>query len=202
MTAAGDRAVGIGAGLALALVAVHLVTGAAAVAFGVDPWEAWLGQRSSELRIALGGRYLPRLAAEPWRCATAPWLHVDLLHLTGNALSTWVLGDLVAPALGRHAVRLYLLGGVGAAVCSSAVGVLQSDGASGAVSAWLGFAAWASLRPTAPAEFVALRRPLWLISFADLVFPAALLPIDLAAHVGGFVIGAFWAEWAYSWDRR
>jgi membrane associated rhomboid family serine protease len=179
----------VGVQVAALLVAVHLVTGFVGWSAGYEAWASWVGERPPALRTLVGGRFAPLLADQPWRLGTSALLHVDAAHLAGNALSAVLLADLVQPVLGaRRTWALFLVGGVGASAVSTLLGVVRADGASGAISAWLGLVTTLAWRSGA-GDLGPLRFLLSVISFANLVFPAAVFPIDIAAHVGGFLIG-------------
>lgn len=180
-------------GLVVALVGVHLGTGAWVWAEGLaEPWSAWVGERSARTRILVGGRYLPLDRAQPWRFASTVWLHVDLLHLLVNGLAVAWVGRWVEPALGAgRLLGLFAVGGVVGALASHGIGVPQSDGASGALSAWLGAAAiqarvGGALSPSTRRIF---RGPLTVAAVLNVVLALAIPSVDAIAHLAGTAVG-------------
>jgi membrane associated rhomboid family serine protease len=73
---------------------------------------------------------------------TSMFLHVNLIHLSGNLIYLWIFGNNIEDRLGRpQFVLFYLLGGVAAAAAQIAIdphSTVPMVGASGAISAVLG----------------------------------------------------------------
>ncbi len=179
------------------LVAAHAVSGAWLVRAGeASAWSAWLGERTVRARIRVGGRYGPLVDAEPWRLLTSPALHVDAVHLGVNGLALGVVGRWLEPVVGAsRLVGLAVVGGVLGGVASHAVGVPYSDGASGALSAWLGAAAvWgrrADHRKRLGADI--WRGPLAMVAAINVGVAMAVPGLDAAAHLVGTAVGSGWA---------
>lgn len=135
---------------------------------------------------------------------TSMFLHGSLMHLAGNMLFLWVLGDNVEDALG-HArfVVFYLLSGIAAALSHVAVepgSTVPMIGASGAISGVIG--AYLMLHPHAPIKTLVFRFIVNLPAYVVLGLWIAfqLLNASIAdpgqggiawwAHIGGFFAGA------------
>lgn len=135
---------------------------------------------------------------------TSMFLHASFVHLAGNMLFLWVLGDNVEDALG-HGRYLLFYGacGLAAALAHAAADPASSVpvvGASGAISGVIG--AYLVLHPRAPIRTLVGRAIVRLPAFVVLGLWAAfqLLNALLAdpgqagiawwAHIGGFLAGA------------
>lgn len=135
---------------------------------------------------------------------TSMFLHGGFMHLAGNMLFLWVLGDNVEDAMG-HAryVAFYLLSGLAAALAHAGldpVSKIPMIGASGAISGVIG--AYLILHPKAPIKTLVLRMivylPAWVVLglwFAFQLINVAMTPkgaggVAWWAHIGGFVAGA------------
>jgi len=135
---------------------------------------------------------------------TSMFLHGSFMHLLGNMLFLWVLGDNVEDALG-HArfVVFYLLSGVAAALSHAAVEPASSIpmiGASGAISGVIG--AYLVLHPHARVRTLVLNTIVALPAFVVLglwiLFQLASVALTAPgqggvawwAHIGGFFAGA------------
>lgn len=123
-----------------------------------------------------------------WRLIGSAFLHYGPTHIAVNMLSLYLLGTDIERFFGsvRFAV-VYLISGVGASV---AVWIFTPNavvaGASGAVFGLFGAAAVVLIRRKANLQ------PLLIILVLNLGI--SLLPgISLAAHAGGFVVGALMA---------
>lgn len=148
----------------------------------------------------------PELAAVPAYASlvTSMFLHGGFMHLLGNMLFLWVLGDNVEDALGHFRyVVFYVLCGIAAALSHAAVepaSQIPMIGASGAISGVIG--AYLVLHPTAPIKTLVFNAVVALPAFIVLglwiVFQfvnAALTGPGQAgvawwAHIGGFFAGA------------
>ena len=168
-------------GVALALLVLWLfsVTGTPA---DVSPW--------FERGAAQAGRIV---AGELWRTVTALTLHVDVVHVAGNALA---LGVLFPPLVQRFGAGGALL----ALVCAGAVGnglaAITQDAAHRAVgastAAFGAVGALASLR-LVPGESRTPGRKRWTAPIAGVVLLVTLGAgpgADLTAHAFGFLAGA------------
>jgi rhomboid protease GluP len=177
-----------------AIVAVHLVSGAAWYLAHGGFLRSFLYARGVRQRIEAGGQYRPLVdAGETWRLWTCVLVHVDAIHLLTNALSLWVLGRILEPVVGswRWAAWAWA-GGVCGAILAHAAGHLQSDGASGAGFALLGAAVVIGIRhrgalPTVDARL--LGPVLGVFLALNLILSVVLPFIDLVGHLGGLAAG-------------
>ncbi len=134
---------------------------------------------------------------------TSMFLHGSLMHLVGNMLFLWVLGDNVEDALG-HArfVVFYMASGVAAALSHAVVepgSTVPVIGASGAISGVIG--AYLMLHPRAPIKTLVFRAVVDLPAYVvlGLWIGFQFLNVYLAgpgqggvawwAHIGGFFAG-------------
>jgi membrane associated rhomboid family serine protease len=147
----------------------------------------------------------PELAAIPgWlSLVTSMFLHGSFMHLAGNMLFLWVLGDNVEDALGHFRfIVFYLLCGIAAALSHALVepaSQVPMIGASGAISGVIG--AYLVLHPTAPIRTLVFNAIVSLPAFVVLglwivfqFFNAAMAQAGEAgiawwAHIGGFFAG-------------
>jgi len=150
--------------------------------------------RSTPFRIFVGGQHTHLLArGQWWRLATSGLLHVNGLHVTLNVLSLLALGRLLEPPLG--AARLlawFAMGAVVASMGSAALGVLQSDGASGGLFCLLAAGAWLGVRHRSawPPEDRRLMGPILTAFLLINLFVGFWVPaIDSVAHSVGLATG-------------
>lgn len=143
----------------------------------------------------------PDLARLPgWATlVTSMFLHGGLMHLAGNMLFLWVLGDNIEDALGHlRYVAFYLACGVAAAL-AHAIGEPASEvpmiGASGAISGVIG--GYLILHPRAPIKTLIwlfiIKLPAWVV----LGIWAAFQFFSAFAATGGVVGGGGVAWWAH-----
>ena len=135
---------------------------------------------------------------------TSMFLHGGLMHLVGNMLFLWVLGDNVEDALG-HArfVAFYLASGIVAALSHAVAepgSTVPMIGASGAISGVIG--AYLMLHPHAPIKTLVFRAivdlpayvvlGLWIgFQFLNVYFAGpGQGGVAWWAHIGGFLAGA------------
>jgi len=155
-------------------------------------WMALTGIYDADGRFAWGANYPPASVDQPWRLMTSGFLHAGLFHVLFNMLALVDLGSVLERAGGvARLLLVYASSLLGAGVASMAWSpALQTVGASGAI---LGLGG--SLFVSAPTvlgtdqDARTLRKAitLWLV----LIFALGLfLPIDNAAHAGGFATGA------------
>jgi membrane associated rhomboid family serine protease len=156
--------------------------------------------------VLFGERSLPpEIAPVPAGATllTGMFLHGSLVHLAGNMLFLWVLGDNVEDALGHlRFVAFYALSGVAAALSHAAIdpaSTVPMIGASGAISGVIG--AYLVLHPHAPIRTLVFRYivslPAWVVLGLWILFQlanaAASGPSEAGiawwAHIGGFVAG-------------
>ncbi len=156
-----------------------------------------------------GGGPDPVLAWAPFSVTLVSYmfLHAGWLHLAGNMLCLWFLGDPVEDALGQPGfIIFYLFCGIIAALAQAAlnpVSTVPVVGASGAISGLFG--GYLMLHPRAR---ISVRVPLFLVwdivrlpayvvlafwfgmqLVYDLAAPAIGGGVAFGAHVGGFVAG-------------
>lgn len=134
------------------------------------------------------------------------FMHGSLGHLIGNLWILWIFGNNIEDELGHvRYLFFYLISGVLATV-AHVVGNFSSTipvvGASGAIAAVMG--AYLVLHPSArvtsiipPLFFIPFRVPaavflvIWFIG--QFALAGAATNIAWQAHVGGFIVGAFYA---------
>jgi membrane associated rhomboid family serine protease len=157
--------------------------------------------------VVFGSRALPpEIAQVPPSVTllTSMFLHGGLMHLVGNMLFLWVLGDNVEDALGHlRFVVFYLLSGIAAALSHAGAepgSTIPMIGASGAISGVIG--AYLMLHPHARIKTLVFRVIVELPAFVVLGLWIAFqfLNVYLSgaagggiawwAHIGGFVAGA------------
>ena len=168
---------GIGAGLLL--LEGFVVTGSPAT-----------GSRWFERGAAIAGL----MRAEPWRSVTALTLHLDVAHVTGNAIATAVLLPAVAQRLGAGvALLLVVLAGATGNVLAAMTHAPghAAVGASTATFAAIGMLG--ALRLCSGAAGDRTRWKSWTVPAASLLLLVLLgagRGADVLAHVTGFVSGA------------
>lgn len=159
-------------------------------------WQLGVGLEQS---VQIGGLYPAQMTL--FTLVSSMFLHGSLWHLFGNMYFLWLFGDNVEDRLGRgRALLLYLLSGLGAALCHV---LLTGDrhmpvvGASGAISGVM--AAYAVLFPQARLiSLVILFRVRWRATtylgmwLVLQVLGALFSDSSIAwwAHIGGFAVGA------------
>ncbi len=154
------------------------------------------GGSDSALTLHRMGAGLGRagLAHEPWRIVSAAFLHINIVHLALNMWALVVFGRMLEIILGaRRFIVLYALSAAGGGLASSLFHVqILSAGASGAVWGLMTgqIAAIVRLKRQQGPERVPVRMSTLLQPLVvNLLF--SLMPgIDLAAHLGGGVVGA------------
>ncbi len=157
--------------------------------------------------VLFGNRGLsPELAVVPaWLTVlTSMFMHGGWLHLGGNMLFLWVVGDNVEDALGHvRFVVFYILCGIAAALLhaiTDTASVVPMVGASGAISGVIG--AYLVLHPHASIQTLVIRFIVSLPAYVVLGLWAGLQAISAVgslgqpggvawwAHVGGLIAGA------------
>jgi rhomboid protease GluP len=130
-----------------------------------------------------------------WRLVTSVLVHVDVVHVLVNALGMVALGRLGESRVGAGAwSACFWLGGLVGSLASYAAGVAQSDGASGAIFAWLALVAvQASGAQGERSTRLVSARMLWAVIVGNLVLGLLVPAIDVIAHVGGLCAGLLWA---------
>jgi rhomboid protease GluP len=181
-----------------------------------DPWKPWvtygliaanvamfafelaegagIGGPSARGMIALGGNFGPlTCGGQPWRLATAMFLHFGWIHIGMNMVCLYQV-RIVERMLGRAPyLALYFSAGLVGGLVSVAMHPLAVDaGASGAVFGMFGaFAAVMVVRRKRiePGAWQRTMRSLGIFFGINLVFGLSQRSIDLSAHVGGLAAG-------------
>lgn len=169
----------IGVAAAALLLAFFAVTGSPTAG------SLWFERGAASARRIVSG--------EPWRAVTALTLHVDAVHVAGNAVATAVLLPAVVQRLGPGCgVWLLLLAGAGA----NLLGAMLHDprhvavGASTATFGAIGILAALRLSPSSTAA--GMRWKPWMVLAASLVLLAMLgagRGSDVLGHALGLVSG-------------
>jgi len=145
--------------------------------------------------LAAGGDFGPLfLEGQWWRAFSAMFLHAGVLHLVFNLWAFLSVGFVTERIFGNRAyLAIYVLSGFAASLTSLAwnplvVGVGASGAIFGVYGALLSFALLH--RGVLPAAYLKSQRNS-LVGFLgyNIVFALSQKNIDLAAHVGGFVMG-------------
>lgn len=163
----------------------------------------WQLQVGLEQSVALGGLYPTNVTLAT--IFSSMFLHGSPAHLLGNMYFLWLFGDNVEDRLGRaRALIMYLLAGMGAALCHVALTgdrAMPVVGASGAISGVM--AAYAVLFPHARLISLVIffrvrwRATTYLGMWLVLQVLGALFSesaIAWWAHIGGYLVGAVLAR--------
>ena len=172
--------------LTLANVAVFV----AMVASGVSP----LSPTVADL-IAWGGNFGPKtLGDEPWRLITGTFVHAGLLHIGMNMAFLWMAAGAIERTLGSGGfLAVYVLSGLAGSIASVLFHPFTvSVGASGALFGVFG-ALPAFIVPrwrTVPAPvYRATLKNFVTFLLLNLAFGLSVPQIDMAAHIGGLLMG-------------
>jgi membrane associated rhomboid family serine protease len=169
----------VGVAVAALLLAFFAVTGPPAAGSG------WFERGAASARLIVGG--------EPWRAVTALTLHVNAVHVAGNALATAVLLPAIVQRLGPGGgLWLVLLAGTVGNILAAMVYDPRhvAVGASTATFGAIGILAALRLLPV-PAG-ARTRHKRWPVLAASLVLVAMLGTgpgADVLAHALGFLAG-------------
>lgn len=156
--------------------------------------------RDLQLRVSVGGQYRAFVdGGEGWRLATSVLLHGDALHLLVNVLALLGLGRILEPWVGgTRFLAWFALGGVLGSGLSHAMGLVQSDGASGGAFALLGAAAvlgWRSRDRLSVDDRRLLGPVLWAFIVGNVLLSFLLPFVDAAGHLGGLFTGLVLGLW-------
>ncbi|MBT3305707.1 MAG: rhomboid family intramembrane serine protease, partial [Alphaproteobacteria bacterium] len=194
----------------------YVTVGLIAVCAAVFAYQLSLGDRGDQAfilgfgaipAVVFGDAALPReLAQVPavLSLITSMFLHGGVMHLAGNMLFLWVLGDNVEDALGHNRfIVFYIIAGIAAALTHALVdpaSKIPMIGASGAISGVMG--AYLVLHPKARIKvlvsYFLVWLPAWVVlgGWIGLQFVSASLTTGGAgggvawwAHIGGFFAG-------------
>jgi membrane associated rhomboid family serine protease len=163
-----------------------------ALVYGLQLW--WGGGDLPPLLAHMGSMAPERArSGEWWRFFACTFLHGGPLHLALNALVLYMVGRFLEPILGpARFLLLYLGSGLAGSVASSFFVTSQSVGASGAIWGLLGTEIVLAFHPRRllPSAFTSVARRTAVANLA-LNFVNSFNPhVDLAAHVGGGLMGA------------
>lgn len=166
-----------------AFVALTVAAGTLVGLFGFNPITLDYANASA---FVLGG--------EPWRLATALFVHANLLHLALNMWALWSVGRLMERLYGRSRyLSIYLLAGLIAGLASIAWNPgTWSVGASGAIFGVFGAFVAYLVHPATHVPRAIMRAhwvPTLLFVAFNLVVGAVQQGVDNAAHVGGLLAG-------------
>jgi rhomboid protease GluP len=173
-----------------ALIGVNVAVYLVMVGKGVSPTAP-----STEALLRFGANYEPLVKhGEMWRVVTSTFVHVGIVHLVMNMAALWSVGRIMEPMCGwLDMVLLYVLTGVSGSLTGMIVHpLIVSAGASGAIFGLFGAltgAVIASRMSMPVAVRVALLKYALTFTAVNLVYGLTQENIDLAAHVGGFVVG-------------
>ena len=129
-----------------------------------------------------------------YRLFTCMFLHFGLEHLGYNMLILYFVGGHLERAIGKvRFLLIYIIGGMGASICSYYADVLHqnavvSAGASGAIFATLGGLIWILILNRGRLEEISLKK-LLLMALLCLYYGFISTGVDNNAHIGGFVLG-------------
>jgi membrane associated rhomboid family serine protease len=155
---------------------------------------------------AIRGQGLVGIAAgEPWRLATAMFLHASILHIAFNGYALYLFGSVVEREMGRvRFATIYLVTGLCASVASYAWGdpLVPSVGASGAIFGLFGAFVAYNYRRRELAFYAARMRSAVTLIVINMVFTFTFPGIDWRAHVGGLVTGLAVGYAADQGDQR
>jgi rhomboid protease GluP len=170
------------------------------------------GSTSHETLVALGANYAPLLIQEGqwWRLLTSMFLHIGALHLFLNGYALYQLGNLYERWTGSaRFTGVYFATGLAGSLASTLFhGLLGqpviSAGASGAIFGLLGavIALLARRRDRLTDSARALLRQLAFWAGLNILLAFTGMPLDNAAHLGGFACGlALGFVIRPSWER-
>jgi rhomboid protease GluP len=174
------------------LVAINVAVWLLNVAMGISP----ISPRAVEL-LMWGGNHLPLTLDQPWRLASATFLHGGIIHLGFNMWALWNTGRLAERFFGNMQLALIyavsgLAGSVASLYFSARTGV--SVGASGAIFGVVGCLLAAVLiksRSLPPGLVTSMRSSMLMFIGYSLFMGFVAGFIDNAAHIGGLAAGFF-----------
>ncbi|MEM6730287.1 MAG: rhomboid family intramembrane serine protease [Myxococcota bacterium] len=159
--------------------------------------------------IRLGANIGERtLKGEWYRLFTANFLHAALLHIYLNGLALLSLGGAIERILGRWTyLTVFLVSGVGGALASAVFPPgpgASSVGVSTALFGLLGAFAVLHLRHRRSLPLGIRQSGRWwfFVIGVNVALPFILPVIDLSAHLGGFIVGAFATWLILRWRRN
>ncbi|MBO6108768.1 MAG: rhomboid family intramembrane serine protease [Eubacterium sp.] len=164
----------------------------------------------TEFMLSMGASYEPYIVegGQYWRLITHFFLHFGWDHLFNNMISLLVLGYATETVLGHvRFISLYILSGIVAGVVSVMYNMNAADGASvscGASGAIFGLSgALLILLIRGNRGRLSTEVPRFLIYMVLSLYSGYLdTSIDHAAHIGGFICGAFICLLMTFFDKR
>ena len=151
------------------------------------------GQSAGDL-VRLGASYAPYISkGQYWRLVSSLFLHASLLHLMGNLIYLFQIGWLAEIRFGRlKFLWVYFLSGIGGEIVGLYFHPVNiAVGASGALMGLAGAIAIDLLLPN-KSRFSQMQLTLLLGAALLAIWPFQVSPAtDFAAHLGGFLTGAF-----------
>ena len=192
--------------------ATKILIGATVLVFAAQIWVAQLrdgrGPIDALLRpsnvdaIRFGALHVALLLDEPWRLASAVFVHFGALHLVGNMFFLAWLGRIAEPAVGSaRFVSTYVTAGILGFVASAAYTVFVDSGgggvtagASGAVFGIMGLVLGMLYRQKNPQwKRFALQAVLFNVLLGLSINQARVgVMINNIAHLGGLACGVGW----------
>jgi membrane associated rhomboid family serine protease len=174
----------------VALITANVAVYVVMVAKGVSPVTP-----TTDALLRFGANYEPWAKhGQLWRVVTSTFVHVGIVHLLMNMAALWSVGRIMEPLCGWFdLVLLYLLTGISGSLTGMVVHpLIVSAGASGAIFGLFGAltgAVIASRQSMPIAMRVTLLKYALTFTVMNFVYGLTQKNIDLAAHVGGFVVG-------------
>ena len=172
--------------------ATYALVGVIAAVFALQV--VWGGVDVPPLLASMGSLVPARVrAGEWWRLVACTFLHGGVLHVSLNLLVLCMLGRSLERFIGTSRfLCIYFAAGLAGSVTSSLFVVGQSVGASGAIWGLLGADAAMAFypRPLLPPVLVGMARRTVAVILALLLANSFTPHVDLAAHVGGGLMGA------------
>ena len=145
--------------------------------------------------LEAGAAYTPYIMNGEWyRLFTSMFLHFGFLHIAGNMLLLFFIGDYAERYLGKiRYILLYIGGGLIGNLVSLWVELSSGDysvsaGASGAVFAVLGALAAMAVKNGGRLYDISLKNLIILVGL-QIVFSFTTTGVDVVAHIGGLAGG-------------
>lgn len=151
------------------------------------------GSTSIETLINYGAKYNTAIMenGEWWRLISSMFLHIGFLHLAMNMLAIFYLGTAVEKIYGRmRFLFIYGLAGIGGSIASFAFSTSISAGASGAIFGLFGALLYFGVIHKR-LFFQTMGTSILMIIAINFVIGLSIEGIDMAAHLGGLIIGFF-----------
>jgi len=177
-----------------AFIVLNLIIFLGMILLGTGFWDP-----AAEDLVNWGANYGPRtLGGEWWRLISNTFIHIGIIHLLFNMYVFFGVGFLVERLLGNLGFMfLYLISGVGGSLASLIWNPLAvSAGASGAIFGLFGALLGLLIRNNLalpPGIRKRIARDALIFLGYNLIAGLSQTHIDMAAHVGGLVMGFFCA---------